>query len=119
MVTGAAVEHTGMHVSAGAASEALKKIYDQFGLQITDQAGANFGFNLRLRASTEIHGCEAEGFVHRHDEVSGAQNSFFRAQRVRECFAKSDADVFDRVVLVDIKVPGCGELQVERPVTRE
>src|SRR5512133_602889 len=62
---------------------------------------------------------DAEGFIHRHQEVSGAQDAFLVAEGAVEGFAKRDADVFNGVVLIDIEIAFAGKLEVESTVTRE
>ena len=41
------------------------------------------------------------------------------AERLRECRAEDERDVFDRVVLVDLEVAGGPDLDVEQAVVRE
>src|SRR5206468_1560091 len=55
-------------------------------------------------------------FVHWHQEIPGAVDALLVAERFVECLAESDADVFDRVVLVNIEVAFASELQVESAV---
>src|SRR5581483_9613259 len=46
----------------------------------------------------------AEGLIHRHQEISRAQDAALRAQRLLECPPKHDSNVFDGMVLVDIEI---------------
>ncbi len=64
----------------------------------------HFGVDDVGGAAAEIDGGEAEGLVHGHEEVAGAQNAALVAEGFVEGFAERDADVFDGVVLVDVEV---------------
>src|SRR5207248_11718879 len=94
-------------------------VMDQFALQITDQATADFGIDHNSSASAEIDRGEAKRLVHSHQELAGAQDTFLISQRLVECFTESDPDIFNRVVLIDIEIALAGELQIESPVSRK
>ena len=93
-----------MNVGAGAAGEAVEEIEDQLGLQIAHQPHPNLGVNHGGAASAKIHGDHAQRFVHRHQEISRAQDSAFVAERPVEGLAQGDADILHRVVLIDIEI---------------
>ena len=57
-----------------------------------------------MRAPAKIDGGGGKGLVHGHQEISGAQNAAFVAERGVDRFAQSDADVLDGVVLVHVEV---------------
>ena len=99
-----AVHGLDVDVGAGAAGEAFEEVLDKFGLQIADQARANFGFDVMGRAAAEVDSGEAEGLVHGHEEIAGAQDAALIAERLVEGLAERDADVFDRVMLIDVEV---------------
>ncbi len=64
-----------MDVGTGGLREALKKIFEQFGLKIAYAASGDFRAADAVRASTEIDGRGGERFVHGHQKISGAENS--------------------------------------------
>jgi hypothetical protein len=88
-------------------------------LQIAYEAGANLGVHRSGCPPAKIHCCEAQGFVHWHEEIAGAQNAALGAQRFVEELAEHDADIFDGVVLVDIEVALGFELEIEATVMGE
>src|SRR5262245_62066812 len=105
-----------MDVGMRSAGKTLKKIGDQFGFEVTHVAYIDFRFHDRCRASAEIDGDEPEGLIHRHDEISGTENSALRAQGFRESFPQCNSDIFNRVVLVYVQVTGRMQPQVEGAV---
>src|SRR5262249_37402410 len=50
---------------------------------------------------------------------AGAVDPFAVAERLRHRFAERDADVLDGVMLIDVEVTGCSEIEIESAVTRE
>ena len=72
-----------------------------------------------MRAAAEVDGDDANRFVHRHDEVAGAVDAAARAERGLDRLAERDADVLDRVVLVDVEIALGAQAQVEAAVARE
>ena len=65
---------------------------------------------LRSTAAT------AQGLIHGHQKVSRAQDAFLVAQRLVEGLAQRNADVFHRVVLVDIQIAvACADSRSKAP----
>jgi hypothetical protein len=102
-----------MHVGPRATSEAIEKVMHQFGLQIAHQSLPHLGIDHSRGAPAEINRRQPQGFIHRHDKVSGAQNSPLRSQRLVKSLAEHDADVFHGVVLIDVKIALCLQLEIE------
>ena len=63
----------------------------------------------RVRPAAEIDGRDGERLVHRHHEVAGAVDAAAVAERRRDGLAERDAEVLDRVVLIDVEVAGRGD----------
>ncbi len=72
-----------------------------------------------MRPAAEVNGGSRQSFVHRHQEISRAQNAALGAERFPDRLAKNDARVFDRVVLVHVEVAARGEFQIHRAVARD
>src|SRR5579883_533366 len=119
MVIRAAVHRLQMYVGSGAASESVEEVVHQFGLQIADQTSSNFCVDDNRRPTAQVNGSNAKRFVHRHQKVAGSIDTFFIAQCAVESLAEGDANVFDRVVLVDIEVAFARQRQIEAAVARE
>src|SRR5437879_6392403 len=118
-MAGAPVEDPGVNVGTGSAGEAFEEIVDQLGLEITYKARADFGIDYGGGASAEIDGGHSHGFVHRHEEISGAQNAALGAEGLVEGLAEDDTDIFDGVVLIDVEITAGFELEVEASVMSE
>src|SRR6185437_2973355 len=104
MMVRSPIQHSGMNVGFGAARESLEKIGHQLGLKIAHQPGCSFGVNNGSSTAAEIDCSHAHGFIHRHQEISGAQNAALRAQSLVECLPDCDAYVLYRVMLIDIEI---------------
>ena len=72
-----------------------------------------------MRPPAEIDCGDRQRFVHRHHEVAGAVDAAAVAERLRHGLAERDADVLDRVMLIDVEVARCAQLEIEAAVTRE
>ena len=119
VVAGAAVHCLHMNVGARAAGEALEEVFDEFGLQVANEAGFDFGVDDVRGAAAEIDGGEAEGFVHGHEEITGTQDAALVTEGFVEGFAERNADVFDGVMLVDVEIAFAVEIEIECSVAGE
>src|SRR3954462_4037318 len=106
-----------MNIRPGAASEAFEEIKHQFRLQIANQASTNFRVDNGRSSTAKIDSGNPQGLIHRHEEVSRAIDTFFISQCLVEGFAKRDADILNRVMLIHIEVTAACEFQIECTVT--
>src|SRR6266478_5627173 len=100
-MTGTSVQNSRMDVGASAASKSFKEVMDQFRLQVAYGSDTDFRFDDSHRAAAEIHCGQREGLVHRHYEISGAQNAALASQGLIEGLTQRNANIFHRVVLID------------------
>src|SRR5580700_489739 len=119
VMAGAPIEHASVNICARAASKTLEEIAHQFHLQISHERRPNLGIHRRRRTSSEVHRRQTEGFVHRHHEITGAQNAAAISQGAVERLAQSNSYVFHRVVLVHIQVANGRQLEIECAVPRK
>src|SRR5208337_200769 len=70
-------------------------------------------------AATKIDSGRSKGFVHGHQEITGAENAFFIAEGGVDGFAEGNAHVLDSVVLVHMQVALGGEAEIKAAVTRD
>jgi hypothetical protein len=113
VVVGAAIENFGVEVGSGVLDETAEEIFREFRLQIADETSFHSVFVDQGGASAEIDGYDGESFVHGKHEVSGAIDAFAITEGLREELADDDADIFNRVVLVDIEIAFGGEFEIE------
>src|SRR5271166_5994435 len=118
VVIGAAVNHLRVYVGFRASREAVEEVSHKFCLEIANQTGPDLGINHGGAASAKIDGDNAQSFVHRHHEISRAQDAALATQRLGEGFAERNADVLNGVVLVHVEIAVRLQLQVERAVAR-
>src|SRR6266496_1697932 len=118
-MVGAAVENLQMHGRLCPTREAFKEIEYQFGLQIAHHPSLYLGIDHSGGTPGKIHSRQTQRLIHRHQEISGAQNSFLVAQRLSECLPQDDANIFHRVMLVDIEIANRFELQIKSAMMRE
>ncbi len=114
-----AVQHLHVHVAASADSESFEEIVHQLRLQVADAPDLHLQVDDRVRPSSEIDRRDRERLVHRHDEIAGAVDPAAVAERLGDRFAERDADVLDRMVLIDVEIAARSDLQIERAVARE
>src|SRR5260370_23094501 len=115
----ASVEHLGMNVGVCPTGKTLKELGDQLRFQVADMPLVYLCLDYTGGASAEINGNQAEGLIHGHDEVTGAQNSPLTAQGLGEGLSQGNAHIFDRVMLVDVQVAGRVQPQVKCAVAGE
>ena len=71
-----------MNIRAGGLRESLKEIFGELGLKIADELCGDFGIADAIGSATEIDRGDCEGFVHGHQEIAGAKNATFVAERL-------------------------------------
>ena len=108
MMAGTAVQYLDVNIAAHAEREPFEEIVDQFTLEIAHAVDFQREIDHGVRPSAEIDSSDTERFVHGHDEIAGAVDAATRSECLRHRLAQSDAEVLDRVVLVDIEVPDAG-----------
>src|SRR5580693_5500291 len=93
--------------------EPIEEIRHQFSLQIAHQT--NFDqIPVHKRGTTpEIHRDHGQRLIHRKNKIAGTVNAFAVAKGFRKQLADYDADVFHRVVLIDIEIADSLELKIE------
>ena len=119
MVIRASVKNACVDIGAGAAGKAFEKIVHQFRLQIAHQPRLDPRVDHCGGAAREVHGGQAQSFVHRHQEVAGAHDAALIAQRLVEGLAQGDAHVFHGVVLVHVEIAGGFRSQIESAMVSE
>src|SRR5690348_7021008 len=97
------IKNSRMNIGLCATRESIKKVCHQLGLQITHQAHAHLRIYNGRSASREVHGSQSERFIHWHHKISSPQDPALLAQRLGESLPQCDSDVFNRMVLVNIK----------------
>ena len=84
--------------------EALEEVVHELGLQIADARDLHLQIDDGVRPAAEIDGRDRQRLVHRHDEVAGAVDAAAVAERLRDRLAERDAEILDRVMLIDVEI---------------
>jgi copper chaperone CopZ len=108
-----------VNVSLCTASEAIKKISDELGLEISDDGYVNLIIDDVGNAAGEIHRSDGKRLVHCHYEIACAQNTFLISEGQGKGIPQRDSNILNGVMLVDVEVADTIELKVEAAVTRK
>src|SRR5437899_1481273 len=114
-----------VQIGARARGKRLKEIFEQLNRQVADanippgRLGERGRIEHQIRAPAQVDRRQRQAFVHGHDKVAGAVDSLLIAERLPHGLPEHDADIFDRVMLVDVQVAARFEFEVERAVPRE
>src|ERR1700743_2373243 len=93
-----------MYVRARRLRESLKEIFSEFGLKIADTLRVDFSGDDAVWTSAEVDRRSGKRFVHRHQEISGAEDAALVANRFGNRFTERDAGVFDGVMLIYVEI---------------
>src|SRR5262249_15391855 len=118
MMAGPPVPYSDMNVGARPDREPFKEILNELGLEVADSRRADLEIDNRPRPAAEVNRGNSERFIHRHDEVPRAIDAPSTAERFGNGLPEGDAEVFDRVVLVDVEIAVGVDCQVEDAVPR-
>src|SRR5260370_8936801 len=105
-----------MDVGLSGLRETLEEIFHQLDLEIADASCGDLGIHYAIGPSSEINRSGRESFVHGHQEKTGTQNAALGAESSLHGFAEGDADVLDRVMLVNIEVAAGAHVEIKRAV---
>ena len=80
---------------------------------------ANCGVETEVVPAGKVDGGRRQRLFHRQREVAIAADAGFVAEGLLHRLAQADADVLDRVVLIDVQIALGLDRQIESPVPRE
>ena len=83
--------------------ERTEEVFDHFGRQISDMAVLELGFEREVRTTGNVECTACKRFIHRKQEAEAADAALV-AQCQPQRFTERESYVFDRVVIVDLKV---------------
>src|SRR5882672_52389 len=114
-----ALQHARVHIGPSPARKALKKVVDEFRLQITDQTVTDLSIHDRNSPAAKIDGSQTQSLVHRHNEVPSPQNPQLLPQRLVESLTQGNPNIFHRVMLVHIQIALSQQPQIKPAVPRK
>ncbi len=96
--------------------EALEELVGQLRVEGADHAALEVDAHVQPRATREVDHHARQRLVERHVGVAVAAQPLLVAHRLRDRLAERDADVFDRVVAVDVQIAVARDVEVDQPV---
>ena len=112
-------EQADVQTEAAVGGERLQQVRDHLGAQAADARAAQWQIDARPATATQIDGHLRQGFIERHDGVAEAPDRPALAERLIERLSEADADVFGRMVLVDVQITLGTNGQIEPRVARK
>ena len=105
-----------MQGDEGMVHQALEEFVHQFRIQGAEHGPLEVHMELQAGAAGKVHHDAGQGFVQGHIGVAVAGQALLVAQGLGEGLADGDADVFHRVVTVDVQVALGLHLQIDQAV---
>jgi hypothetical protein len=112
----AAIMHDDVQIALGVRRKGLPEIGNKLGIELADFLCGELGLKNEKRTAAEIERNGRKRFVHRERKMSITTDAAFIAQRIAHGLAQANADVLDRVVLIDIQIANGVEREIERGV---
>ena len=119
MVRVAALGHVEVQVHAELIAEGEKKIVDQFGRKGANPLLLDRQVVGQKGPSAEIDDAVHQGFVERYAGFAKAANAALIAQRSAKRLAQRQADIFNRMMIVNLDVARGLERQIKEAVPGE
>jgi hypothetical protein len=108
-----------VQVGTGVMNESAEEIFEQFGLQIADEADFDPVLIYKGWTSSEINRDHCQRFIHRQYKIPGSVDAFAIAEGLGKQLADHNADVFHGVVLIDVEIAFGSQLEIEGAVFGE
>ena len=99
--------------------EALKKFMNEIDVELSDACSRKLDVELQSRSTGQIHYDATQCFIKRHVSVPVAAHAFFLTDGFGKCLAERDADVFNRVMGIDVEVASRFDFDIEYGVPRD
>ena len=92
---------------------------NQLAIELADLLGREIHAKHERHATAQINGRGDQSLFHRQCDAAVADDALLVAERFGQRFAKTDAGVFHRVVMIDVQIAFCGHRQVDQRVLRQ
>ena len=100
----AAIRDEDVYVAQDVDGKGVPEVGDQLAVELADLGRGKFGFEDKIGPPAEIDRATGQGLVHRQRKVAVAANAGPIAQGLPHGLPQADADVLDRVMLIDVQV---------------
>src|SRR4051812_16169777 len=100
----AAILNKHVQIAQRVRGEGLKKVLDQFRIEVANLGTVKRSVEDEKIAARKIDGGGAERLFHRQREMAVAANARLVAEGLPDCLPQADADVFHRMMLIDVQI---------------
>ena len=114
-----AVKRFDMQRDSGIDREGLEPFAHQFGIEIADFLARELGLEDKERAARHVNGDAGQRFIHRQEAIGITANAFFIAKCLFEGLAQCNADILNRVMLVDFEIALAGDRHIKERMAGE
>lgn len=97
--------------------KALKEFVRKINIESANHRARKRNVPLETGSTRQVDDNARQCFVERNVGMSVTAYARLVAERLSKCLTEADADVFDRVVAVDVKVAARFDRQIKRPMT--
>src|SRR5205085_10532143 len=108
-----------VQVAAHGFGERTPEMFGQFDRKIADHLAARLDPIDEIEAPRQIDDRTTQRLVHRHYRRAVTRDAPFVAERLLERLPQSDRDVFDRMMIVNLKVAATSNLKIKQAVPRK
>jgi hypothetical protein len=99
-----AVVQDDVQVAQRVGGRGLPEVFDQFAIELANFCSAEWRLKNKEISAAQIEGRGNERFFHRQREMPITANSPLVAQGLLDRLAEADADIFHRVMLIDMQI---------------
>src|SRR5260370_14688913 len=114
-----AVERLDVQREPGVAGESLEELAHKLSVEGANPLGREFGPKDQERPARHVEGDAGQRLVHRQQTIGIAGEPSLVAERFAERLAEGDADVLDRVMIVDVTVALGADDEINEGMARE
>jgi hypothetical protein len=106
-------QEPGMQVQPAFVGQTLKKVGDEAGPHLADAVTAKLALKDKVASPTEIDGYQGQGFVHRDNRMTHADDAGAIPQSLGQGPAQHNGNIFNGMVFIDVQIATGFDLQVK------
>lgn len=102
----------------GVIRQPLEEFANQIDIKSADRRAGEIDVERQARSTGKVNNHPGQRFVERHISMSITTNSLLPTQRLGHCLSEGNADILDRVMCVDVQIPGRLYLEIDHSMPR-
>lgn len=99
--------------------QTMEKLREQINIELTDHRPRKIAMHLQARTSGEINHHPRQRLVKRHIAMSVASQPLLVAPGLGQGLAERDADIFHRMMGIDVQIAFGVDIQINQTMTRD